>query len=454
MLKFILISFFSVFALSAKTPNIVILLADDLGYKDIACYKGPVETPNIDSLAVKGTKFETFYSGSAVCSPSRATLITGRHHIRTGIYSWVHDATQKTHLLEREITLAEMLKEKGYMTAHFGKWHLGMTGKKAKKPNPDAHGFDYWFATGNNAAPSHKNPNNFVRNGKEVGPLEGYSAQLVVDDAINWLDKREDTESPFFMNVWFHEPHKKMAAPEDIIKKYKDQKKSKNEDLYSATIDNTDQAVGRLLNKLAEVAKPEDTLIIYSSDNGSFLSERTEPFLGNKGSNYQGGLRVPGIISWPGHVKESQVVQETAALVDIMPTLRAIVENPNPSGLHLDGTDLSPLLFAEPAKFERQQALFWHLHKAKAIVAMRQGKYMIHAAPDYDMKKANLFDEKLIPIVKSGKYKDFELFDLELDPGQEKNIASQNPELTQKLIKQLYQINDSIMADGTDWHLK
>jgi arylsulfatase A len=454
MLRFFILSLFSLFALSAKTPNVVILLADDLGYKDIGCYDGPVKTPNLDSLAIKGAKFETFYSGSAVCSPSRAVLLTGRHHIRTGVYSWVHDATQKTHLLEREITIAEMLKEKGYITAHFGKWHLGMTGKKAKKPNPDAHGFDYWFATGNNAAPSHKNPNNFVRNGEEVGPLTGYSAQLVVDDAINWLDQREDKESPFFMNVWFHEPHKKMAAPDDLIKKYISQKKSKNEDLYSATIHNTDNAVGRLLTKLAQVAKPDETIIIYSSDNGSFLKERTEPFMGNKGTNYQGGLRVPGLICWPGHIQAGKVINEPAGLVDIMSTLRAIVSNPNPDNLHLDGTDLSPLLFANNAEFERNQAFFWHLHKAKAIVAMRQGKYMLHAAPDYDVKKANLFNEKLIPAVKNGKYKDFELFDLEKDPSQETDISKQNPELTEKLIKELYKINDSIMADGTDWHLK
>ena len=161
------------------------------------------------------------------------------------------------------------------------------------------------------------------------------------------------------MNVWFHEPHKKMAAPDDLIKKYSSQKKSKNEDLYSATIDNTDNAVGRLLTKLAEVAKPEETIIIYSSDNGSFLEERTgEPFLGKKGRNTQGGLRVPGLISWPGHIEAGQVINEPAGLVDIMSTLRTIVSNPNPADLHLDGSDLSPLLFGNPEKFERHQALF------------------------------------------------------------------------------------------------
>src|SRR5690606_15214913 len=129
--------------------------------------------------------------------PSRATLLTGRHHIRTGVYSWISDLTQRSHLLEREVTLAELLKQHGYATAHIGKWHLGLPGKKFEKPAPSAHGFDYWFATWNNAAPSHRNPTNFIRNGKPVGPMEGYSCQIVADEAIAWLERRRPQDQPF-----------------------------------------------------------------------------------------------------------------------------------------------------------------------------------------------------------------------------------------------------------------
>lgn len=143
----------SVFA-NDKRPNVVVLLADDLGYQDIGCYGGPVKTPTLDRLAAGGVRFHDFYSGCAVCSPSRATLLTGRHHIRAGVYSWISDPSQRSHLLPREITLAELLKEQGYATAHVGKWHLGLPTEKFDKPTPDKHGFDYWFATWNNAEPS------------------------------------------------------------------------------------------------------------------------------------------------------------------------------------------------------------------------------------------------------------------------------------------------------------
>ena len=158
----------------SKRCNVLVLLSDDLGYQDVGCYGGPVETPTIDELARLGTSFESFYSGCAVCSPSRAVLLTGRHHIRTGIYSWVHDESQRSHLLEREITLAEHLKANGYATAHVGKWHLGLPSEKYDKPTPADHGFDHWFATSNNAQPSHRNPRNFIRNGRKLGQLEGY----------------------------------------------------------------------------------------------------------------------------------------------------------------------------------------------------------------------------------------------------------------------------------------
>jgi arylsulfatase A len=125
---------------AAERPNVVVLLSDDLGYQDIGCYGGPVKTPTLDKLADKGTRFTDFYSGCAVCSPSRATLLTGRHHIRTGVYSWIFDPSQRSHLLEREITLAEILKDAGYATAHIGKWHLGLPTNERAKPTPKSHG--------------------------------------------------------------------------------------------------------------------------------------------------------------------------------------------------------------------------------------------------------------------------------------------------------------------------
>ena len=433
-------------------PNVVVLLADDLGYQDVGCYGGPVRTPAIDQLAKEGVRFTEFYSGCAVCSPSRATLLTGRHHIRTGVYSWISDEAQNSHLLLRERTIAEILKDRGYSTAHIGKWHLGLPTKNRSKPTPSHHGFDYWFTTWNNASPSHKNPNNFIRNGEAVGPLEGYSCQLVADEAIDWLDHHRHPKAPFFLNIWFHEPHAPIAAPDKIVSIYGELKDKAA--IYSGTIDNTDRAIHRVVEKLKAMGVRENTLIIYASDNGSYRDDRVGNLKGKKGSNWDGGIRVPGIFSWPGVIKQNRAVKEPAGLVDILPTLCGLLNLEVPKDRMIDGSDLSTLLQGEANKFRRHQPLFWHLQKSRPIVAMRDGDFSLVANPDYEISQSNMFQESWIPIIKTGGYKDFQLFDLSKDPGQIENIASENPELLNKLKAKLLKMNQSIMADGVDWHLQ
>jgi arylsulfatase A len=440
-------------SLSAQTqPNVVILLADDLGYKDVGCYGGPVKTPAIDQLAREGVRFTDFYSGCAVCSPSRATLLTGRHHIRTGVYSWIHDEGQNSHLLLNERTIAEILKDRGYSTAHIGKWHLGLPTKNRSKPTPSHHGFDYWFTTWNNASPSHKNPNNFIRNGQAVGPLEGYSCQLVADEAIDWLDNHRHPKAPFFLNLWFHEPHAPIAAPDEIVSTYGELKDRAA--VYSGTIDNTDRAISRVVEKLNQMGVRENTLIIYASDNGSYRDDRVGNLRGKKGSNWDGGIRVPGIFSWPAVIPKNRVEKQPAGLVDILPTLCGLLKLEVPQDRMIDGSDLSPLLRGKPDSFKRHQPMFWHLQKSRPIVAMRDGDFSLVANPDYEIPTTNMFQERWIPKVKDGGYKDFQLFDLSKDSGQTQNIATDNPELLKKLKAKLLEINQSIMADGTDWHLQ
>lgn len=450
--SFITLMFLSILirVIAAEQPNVVILLSDDLGVEDIGCYAGPVKTPALDKLAEGGARFRQFYSGAAVCSPSRATLLTGRHHIRTGVYSWVFNRTQKSHLLEREATLPELLKKEGYATAHFGKWHLGLPTQKYKKPTPSDHGFDYWFATDNNARPSHMDPHNFLRNGTPVGKLEGYSCQLVVDEAIRWLDDHDSSAKPFFLNVWFHEPHAPIAAPDDTVSRYG--KLNDRAAIYSGTIDNTDQAITRLLNKLEEVDVNKNTLIIYSSDNGSYRNDRTGGLRGRKGENWEGGIRVPGIFSWPGRIISSRALEEPAGLVDILPTVCGLLGINKPVGVHLDGSDLSTSLLGKSKSVKRHQPMFWHLQKARPIVAMRDGDYSLVADPDYDLSTDNMFDEAWIPKIKNGRYKNFRLYNLMKDPKQEHDISAEHPELLEKLKKELIEINTSIMSDGPNWN--
>ncbi len=437
---------------AAGRPNVVILLADDLGHRDLGVYGGPVRTPALDGLAARGVRFSDFYSGCAVCSPSRATLLTGRHHIRTGVYSWIDDKSQHSHLREREVTLAEVLKAAGYATAHVGKWHLGLPTPGRPKPTPAAHGFDHWFATENNAAPSHRNPRNFLRNGEPAGELAGYSCQLVVDEALAWLEQSRPADRPFYLNVWLHEPHAPLAAPEEIVAVYGAPKDAGA--VYSATIDHTDRAIARLLARLAQVARPEDTLIIYASDNGSYRRDRVGPLRGVKGTNWEGGIRVPGLFAWPGRIPAGRVEATPAGLVDLLPTVCGLLGIAPPAGVALDGTDLSPLLRPEPGRtFRRHQPLFWHLQKSRPIVALRDGRWSLTADPDYELSTDNMFREAWIPAIKAGGYHNWQLFDLESDPGQQHNLAAERPEVAARLQRALLRLNASIMADGADWHL-
>jgi len=482
-----------------QRPNVVLLLADDLGWKDLRCYGGPVKTPALDRLAGSGIRFTDFHSGAAVCSPSRATLLTGRHHVRTGVYSWINDQDQTSHLLESEVTLAEILKQNGYETAHFGKWHLGTPFRGRDKPWIDEHGFDYWFATDLNAAPSHRNPTNFWRNRQRVGELEGYACEIVVDDAIRWLNEERDTKHPFFLNVWFHEPHAPIAAPDEIVSEYGNTNDAGA--IYSGTIDNTDRAIEQLLEHLKATGNEKNTLVIYSSDNGSYRKDRVGELRETKGSNFEGGIRVPGIFSWPGTLPERRVSDEPAGQIDLLPTVCGLLEIAPPKGVLLDGADLSPILLGEADSIYRHQPLAWILPLSGSPLALREGNWSLigrrskeyprdreamsklmremetvlreRGYPDpkamikaklfegFDIPEAeqirgryirhNQFQESWIPAIKAMTYEQFELYDLTTDLPQKNNVAAEHPEVFERLKRQLLELVVGVIKDGPDW---
>jgi arylsulfatase A len=227
-----------------------------------------------------------------------------------------------------------------------------------------------------------------------------------------------------------------------------------NAAVYSGTIDNTDRAIARLLKKLREVASPEDTLIIYASDNGSYRDDRTGGLRGRKGMNWEGGIRVPGIFHWPGTITSGVEAPEPAGLVDVLPTVCGLLGLQRPVNVHLDGSDLSPVLTGRASNFTRHQPLFWHLQKSRPIVALRDGDYSLVADPDYELSTNNMFQESWIPAIRNGGYRNFQLFNLKDDPQQMTNIADREPETLARLTKSLLSINESIMRDGHDWHLQ
>ncbi|WP_158231028.1 sulfatase-like hydrolase/transferase [Rhodopirellula bahusiensis] len=480
-----------------QRPNVVTLYADDLGYRDIGCYGGPVKTPVLDKLAAGGVRFTDFHSGAPTCSPSRATFLTGRQHCRTGVYSVLDERFHRMHLLESETTIAEVLQENGYATAHFGKWHLGMPVQNRKNPTPTDHGFDYWFGVVNGPGPSHKDPTNFVRNGKRVGTIKGYSCQIVVDEALTWLDQKRDADEPFFLNLWFNEPHDPIAAPDEIVSQYGGL--NEREAIYSGTIDNTDRAIGRLVAKLEKLGELNNTIIIYSSDNGSYLQKRNGELRGKKGALFEGGHRVPGIFYWKDGIAGGRVEKEPAGVVDLLPTLCGLIGIDKPGGVHLDGSDLAPLLTGSDS-FNRHQPLFW---MAEANMVMRVGDHTLFATSTakspIDFKSADrlmqevkevlgddlekelggmdlrsrmfngnfanpeanrlraqhrklyYFQESWIPELKKSGLGRVELYDLSKDLGQQENIAEKHPELAARLKEQAAAIHRSVMADAPEW---
>ncbi|MCX5672147.1 MAG: sulfatase-like hydrolase/transferase, partial [Planctomycetota bacterium] len=249
---------------SLRRPNFIVILCDDLGYGDLACFGHPaIKTPNLDRLAADGMRLTECYSAAPVCSPSRAGLLTGRCPIREGIADWIPN-NSPIHLKKEAVTVARLLKSAGYATCLAGKWHL--SGKMdGSQPTPGDHGFDHWMATQNNAAPSHRNPTNFVRNGEKAGPLEGYSSTLIVDEALRWLKGRQEGQ-PFFLFLTFHTSHEPVATADEFARRYPDVDHP-NRAIYYGNVTQMDHEVGPLLKALDEIGLARGTLIFFTSDN-------------------------------------------------------------------------------------------------------------------------------------------------------------------------------------------
>jgi arylsulfatase A len=432
-----------------KRPNIVILLADDLGYADLSCYGSKeVQTPVLDKLAKDGMRFTGFYAASAVCSPSRAALMTGRFSVRAGVYSWIH-TSHKMHLHQNEITIAELLKQKGYKTAHMGKWHLGydLVDGLGKGPTPKDHGFDHWLATGNNAEPSHHNPNNFVRNGKAVGETKGYSSGLVANEAIAWLEKNADGKQPFFLNLWFHEPHVPTAAPPELTNRH-----SKTvSPSYYGSIENMDANIGRVLSKLDAMNLTSNTLVIFMSDNGSVHGKEGSNGIFKEGKTtlWEGGIRVPGIMRWPKHIKPGSVDKTPAGVVDILPTVCAVTGTSLPKDRTIDGVSLINLFNGKP--LIRNKPLYWFYSPSRPVCVTREGNWSLIADPELDIPKKNLFNEEWIALIKKSGLINFRLYNLEKDPGQQTDVAAANSKKFEAMKKNMIDLHREVVAEAIDW---
>lgn len=455
-------------------PNIILILADDLGYNDLSCYRAArpqtmggkqptCQTPNLDQMAEEGMLFTQFYAGAAVCSPSRSALITGRNATRVGIYNWI-PGRSPMHLRDREITIAEILKSKGYQTGHFGKWHL--TSEHTQQPLPNDKGFDYSFFAYNNAEPSHHNPENYFRNGEPVGKLEGYACHLVMDEALQWLDKRGQKDAPFYLNVWFNEPHTKLAAPDSLTEHHPYHQK------YYGAIENLDLAVGRLMDYLKKHNLDKNTLVMFTSDNGSQWDYSNDPFRGEKCFNFEGGIREPFIARWPGKVAAGKIEKTVGSFTDVLPTIAAFTGAALPTDRQLDGISLKEVLLAKGPAPERQTPIFFYRYFHDPILMIRKGDWCllgyhqpIPYAESYDERKlANLkpkegdpqwsqwsFQESHMTFLQELTPFHFELYNLREDPRQLDDLAAQYPDRVGEMKKEMLQLKAEMVAEGGDW---
>ena len=455
---------------SGARPNIIVLLCDDLGYGDLSCYGHPViDTPHLDHLAAQGLRLTACYSAAPVCSPSRVGLLTGRSPNRAGVYDWIPPGSRQqpnlrdlVHMQETETTIPMMLSRQGYQTCLVGKWHCNSRFNSPAQPQPGQAGFDHWFSTQNNAAPSHKNPKNFVRNGEPVGPLIGFSAGLIVEEALQWIDRRE-TQQPFYLQVCFHEPHEPVASPPDLVKKYLPRAVSEDQAQYFANVENVDQAVGRMLAFLSQKDLCQNTLIVFTSDNGPETLKRyarANRSYGSPGAlkgmklwTSEAGFRVPGIVSWPGTIKPGQVSDEVVTSLDLLPTFCALSGASLPRRT-LDGTDISG--FLKGRTLTRTRPLLWCYYNAlnEHAVAMRAGDWKILATLQADGKRL-----PKITNVHAGNRQttldavlaEFELYRVQGDMSEATELSGEFPQKLADMTEELKRRYAELVQDSHVW---
>lgn len=459
---------------TAKNPNIILILTDDLGYNDISSYRkrnqlifdhpSESETPNIDYIAENGVSFTQFYCGAAVCSPSRGAILTGRNSSRLGIYNWIPE-NSPMHLRDSEYTMGELFSSSGYNTAHFGKWHL--TSEGTDQPLPEDQGYDYAFFTYNNALPSHHNPVNFIRHKEKAGELNGYSCQLVVNEALSWLDTHNEKNKPFYINVWFNEPHEKLAAPEEFTSRH-----SLNPKYYGA-IENMDNAVGRLIDYLKANDLYDNTILIFSSDNGSQEKGSNDPHRGDKCFNFEGGIRVPFIVSWPDKVPGGQLCDVPGSFPDLFPTLSGICNLDMPEDKTMDGEDISELFMNPEQNFEREKPQFFYRYFHDPVCMLRQGDMVLLGYYEkmplqnyYDAADNALlrpepgepkwsmwgFNQAHMEFIQKMKPRYYELYDIRKDPSQLNDIAADFPETVKSMTEQSEKLRIEMIAEGGNWY--
>ncbi len=471
-------------------PNIVLLMGDDHGWDETGYNGHPfVKTPVLDEMATNGMRFDHFYAAHPNCSPTRGSLLTGRHPNRYGTFA------PNWSIRPEELSIAHLLKNSGYATAHFGKWHVGPV-KKDSPTSPGAMGFDEWL--------SHDNffemDPVLSRNGGPPLIVEGEGSEVIIDEAIQFIRRSREQNKPFMTLIWFGSPHEPYSGlPEDLAL-YADLPDSLGRKEVALTSNETgdrvvrslrdvlqeryaeitamDRAIGKLRNFLKDNNLEENTLIMYFGDNGTCATAaRTGSTLREqKGSLYDGGIRVPGVVEWPAVIKEPASTSVISVTSDILPTLAAMTGQ-TPSDRPLDGISLIPF-FIDPGKNRDQPLGFWQFEPGKVfggeaqpyidpvlqegttpLKKMMAGKftrsfrnniYSQISENDYSGERALFINNyKLVVEGQSPNHDGYELYDVYRDPAEKKNLADVYPERVKEMKEELRKWQESVLNSLT-----
>ena len=421
MLVFLLVSISSCTQKDNTTesqPNIIIFFTDDQGYADLGTYGAEgFETPNLDRLAAEGIRFTNFYVPATVCTPSRAGLLTGRYPKRSNLHEAVLFPYSEGGLSPDEYTMAEMLKEGGYTTSCIGKWHLGH--KEEFMPNnqgfeefygvPYSNDMDnYYYKDIDFQSP----PLPFYRNTEliESGPDQQYLTKKYTEEAVKQIKNRG--QKPFFIYLAHNMPHTPLYASPAF------KGKSKN-GLYGDVIMELDWSAGEIIKTLKEEGIYENTIFIFTSDNGPAKGS-AKPLRGKKAQTWEGGQRVPGIITWPIKIPNGKVTDEFVSTLDLFPTLAKISNSKIPTGIKTDGIDISEFLLDPDAKTLAERPFYFYARNG-VLEAIRLGEWKLH------LKKSIGWNEK-----SEGEFQ-VALYNLNLDIGEKDNVATHHPEIVTKL---------------------
>ena len=432
-MKFLIFIFFGwvIFSCSEKEqiqkPNIILIMTDDQGWGQTGYYNHPIlKTPNLDDMARNGLRFDRFYAGAPVCSPTRASVLTGRVNDRTGVFN--HGFA----LRSQEKTIAQALKKAGYSTGHFGKWHLnGLRGPgvpilKNDSHSPEKFGFDYWLSTTNffDINPLMSDKGDFI-------DLKGSSSKVIFNEALKFIKKNIGSKSPFFAVIWDGSPHDPWHA-KDIDKKNFQNLDEKSQNHYGELVA-FDRNIGIFRKKLREMNISENTILWFCSDNGGLKNiypETVGGLKGSKGTLWEGGIRVPAIIEWPAFIKQNRATKYPASTMDIFPTIAEIVGIDDSNMIRpIDGISLLPILNTT-------------LEKREVKIPFRF------------KNKGALIDNDIKLVVTSLTQKKFELYNLKNDPKESNNIANINSELfmtmKEEYLKWNETVNSSILGEDYD----